>query len=142
MPLFGSIAVNDKVKLAGTFFALLSLSLSATTTLADSANFNPLRFPNPMQQNSSNSGLTCAQLDREISRATSYTYNYRTDFDKDPYAGGSIIASATIPLVGYAYPIFSLVRGVAEDHRIQSAQNRIEYLRRLKAERYCYEDRG
>lgn len=134
--------MNAKLKLTGTFFSLFFLSLCASTALADSANFNPLRSPSAILHNSGNSGLTCAQLDREISRVTPYTYNYRTDFDKDPYAGGTIIASATIPLIGYAYPIFSLVRGVAEDNRIQSAQNRIEHLRRLKAEKYCYENRG
>ena len=128
-------------KAALTLGALL-LTLSATTAAADTSKYNPFRSPVPIQQNPSEMGLSCAQLDREISRAMPYTYNYRTDFDKDPYAGGTIIASATLPLIGYAYPAFSLIRGIAEDKRIQSASNRIEHLRRLKAEKYCYEDRG
>lgn len=118
---------------------LLSWSMVAG---ADTSKFNPFRSPAPIQQNSIDSGLTCAQLDREISRATPYTYNYRTDFDKDPYAGGTIVASATIPLIGYIYPAYSLFRGIAEDKRIHSANNRIEHLRRLKQEKYCYEDRS
>jgi hypothetical protein len=134
--------VNSKAQQAGTALSLFILCLCTTNVAADSSGFNPFRSPAPIQQNPSEIGLTCAQLDREISRATPYTYNYRTDFDKDPYAGGTIIASATIPLVGYVYPAFSLVRGIAEDTRIQSANNRIEHLRRLKAEKFCYEDRG
>lgn len=134
--------MNTTVQQAGTALSVFLLSLCATTAIADSSKFNPFRSPAPIQQNPSEVGLTCAQLDREISRATPYTYNYRTDFDKDPYAGGSIIASSTISLVGYVYPAFSLIRGITEDNRIQSANNRIEHLRRLKAEKYCYEDRG
>ncbi len=120
----------------------LAIFLSfATATMADSANFNPLRSPNSMPKNPVEMGLTCASL---IVRYLGhpYTYNYRTDFGKDPYAGGAIIAGATNSFIGYAYPIFSLVRGIAEDNRIQSAENRIEHLRRIKAEKHCYEGRS
>ncbi len=129
-------------KLQAISLTLATFLSFATATMADSANYNPLRFPNSMPKNPVEMSLTCAQLDREISRATPYTYNYRTDFDKDPYAGGAIIAGATNSFIGYAYPIFSLVRGIVEDKQIQSAENRIEHLRRIKAEKHCYEGRS
>ncbi len=71
-----------------------------------------------------------------------YTYNYRPDFDRDPYVGGAIIAGATISLVGYGYLAFRAAGDFMEDKRVLSANARIESLRRLKAEKYCYEDRG
>ncbi len=118
------------------------LAFSAAAAELDPAYFNPYRSPKPISQNSDDAALTCAQLDREISRVMPYTYNYRPDFDRDPYAGTAIIAGATISLVGYGYLAFRVAGDFMEDKRIQSASTKIEGLRRLKAEKYCYEDRG
>ncbi len=118
------------------------LSFSTAVSAIDPSYFNPYRSAKPSTQNSGDTALTCRQLDREISRISPYTYNYRPDFDKDPYVGTGIIAGATIPLVGYAVLGFRVVGDFMQDKRIQSANVRIEDLRRLKAEKYCYEDRG
>jgi hypothetical protein len=124
--------------LAGALF----LSFSTTVTAVDPSYFNPYRSAKPLTHNSGDTALTCRQLDREISRISPYTYNYRPDFDQDPYVGAGIIASATIPFVGYAVLGFRAFGDFMEDKRIQSASVRIESLRRLKAEKHCYEDRG
>ncbi len=121
-----------------------ALLIAANTSLAaaDLPDINPYRSPKPASHQAEDTALTCAQLDREISRVTPYTYNYRPDFDQDPYVGASIIASATFSFIGYGYLGFRAVGDFGEDKRIQSANSRIDDLRRLKAEKYCYEDRG
>jgi hypothetical protein len=125
-----------------TVFGALILSLSTSAAAVDPTYFNPYRSAKPIQHDPEKTGLTCAQLDREISRITPYTYNYRPDFDKDPYVGASIIAGASYSLVGYGYLAFRFAGDFMEDKRIQTAEGRIEHLRRLKAEKFCYEDRG
>jgi hypothetical protein len=141
-----SIKVTNRVSVLILLFLTLWASAAAAggsgnSSGSDGSYYKPYSHDKSMPNRVMDRKLSCDQLDREISRVTSYTYNYRTDFDRDPYAGGSIIAGATVPLIGYAYPIFSFVRGFAEDNRIQTAQSRIEHLRRLKAEKYCYEER-
>jgi len=128
-------------KLMGSIL-VTTMFFCTTVFAADLSSFNPHRSPQPITQNSTDNGLSCTQLDREIARITPYTYNYRTDFDKDPYAGASIIAGATISLIGYGYLAFSAATGFIEDKRIHSASAKIDGLRRLKAEKHCYEDRG
>lgn len=130
---------TPKVKL---FVGTLLLTLSTSAAGLDPSYFNPHRSPKSITQNPGDNILTCAQLDREISRITPYTYNYRPDFDKDPYAGASIIAGATISLIGYGYLAFSAAGDFIENKRIQSASAKIDGLRRIKAEKYCYEGRG
>ncbi len=128
--------------MATMFVGAMLLSFSATVAALDPAYFDPYHSPKPLSKKTEDLALTCAQLDRELIRITPYTYNYRPDFDQDPYVGASIIAGATISLVGYGYLAFRVAGDFMEDKRIQSASARIEGLRRLKAEKYCYEDRG
>ena len=122
--------------------APLLLAFSTTVAAVDPAYFNPYRSPKPVSHQAEDTALSCAQLDREISMVTPHTYNYRPDFDQDPYVGASIIASATFSMIGYGYLGFRAVGDFVEEKRIHSANSRIEELRRLKAEKYCYEDRG
>ncbi len=131
----------NKLKVSLIIGALL-LSFSSAVPAVDPTYFNPYRSPKPMSQNQDDVALTCAQLDREISRITPYTYNYRPDFDRDPYVGTAIIAGATYSLFAKAFLVFRVGGDFMEDKRIQSASAKIEGLRRLKAEKYCYEDRG
>lgn len=132
---------TNKPKMNLLILAML-LTAGGTLTAAELPDINPYHSPRPFTSDANDAALTCAQLDREISRISPYTYNYRPDFDRDPYVGASIIASATFSLIGYGYLGFRVVGDFMEDKRIQSANARIENLRRLKAEKYCYEDRG
>jgi hypothetical protein len=105
-------------------------------------DINPYRSARSTEQKSEDVALTCAQLDRAIARALPSTYNYRPDFDQDPYMGTAIIAGESSSMVGYAYLAFRVVGDFVEDKRIRSANNQIENLRMIKAEKHCYEDRG
>lgn len=98
--------------------------------------------PKPLPQKSGDSVLSCAQLDREISRLSPYTYNYRPDSDQDPYVGASLLVGTTMFWPAYAFLGLRYVGDFQQDKRIQTASARIESLRRLKAERFCYEDRS
>jgi hypothetical protein len=124
------------------FGAILLILLCEPVSAVDFPNFGLYRSPKPLPKTSGDMALTCAALDREITRISPYTYNYRPDFDQDPYVGTSIIAGATWSLVGYGYLAFRVAGDFMEDKRIQTAAARIESLRHLKAEKFCYEDRG
>lgn len=124
------------------FFAILLILLSAPVSAVDFPDFGLYRSPKPLQQSSGDMALSCAELDREISRLSPYTYNYRPDFDRDPYVGASLLVGTTVFMPAYAFLGLRYIGDFQQDKRIQTASARIESLRHLKAERFCYEDRG
>lgn len=83
--------------------------------------------------------LTCAQLQEAINRLEPLTYSYKPGAYDDPLTGIAVLGATIIN------PVFAVAGGVEyggwmmEKKRIQPAENRIEVLRRLKAERHCFE---
>ncbi len=100
------------------------------------------RSPKPLPQESGDLSLTCRALDREIARLSPYTHNYRPDFDRDPYSGAAILVGTTMFWPAYIFHGFKYTGDLQEENRIQTAAARIETLRRLKQEKFCYESRG
>ncbi len=134
--------MNINSLIANTVTIVIILSLSSPLSAAEFSNFGLYRSPKPLPQKSSDLTLSCAQIDREISRILPYTYNYRPDFDQDPYVGTSLLVGTTIFWPAYAFLGLRYVGDFQQDNRIQTASAKIEGLRRLKAEKFCYEDRG
>lgn len=132
-----------KGRLATTLtFCTLSLALCAPLAALELQDVQPYRYPKPLPQKPGDPGLTCADLDREISRLSPYTYNYRPDFDQDPYVGTSLLVGTTMWWPAYAFLGLRYVGDFQADKRMLTASARIDSLRRLKQEKYCYQDRG
>ncbi|MCP3670768.1 MAG: hypothetical protein GY814_10115 [Gammaproteobacteria bacterium] len=121
---------------------ILLLSLCAPLAAAEMPDIQLYRSPKPLPQESGDLGLSCSDLDREIARLSPYTYNYRPDFDRDPYVGTSLLVSTSVSWPAYAFFGLRYVGNFQADKRMQSASVRIESLRRLKQEKFCYEHRG
>ncbi len=120
----------------------LLLSLCAPLAALEMPDIQLYRSPKPLPQESGDLGLSCRDLDREIARLSPYTYNYRPDFDRDPYVGTSLLVGTTVFWPAYAFVGLRYVGDFQADKRMHTASGRIESLRRLKQERFCYEQRG
>ena len=83
--------------------------------------------------------LTCRQLEQEMVSHTPLTYRYKPGYFEDPIQGAALWVG---PVYEEAYLIFwyGLYYDYQESRRIISAEDRIETLRRLKAEKRCFED--
>lgn len=83
--------------------------------------------------------LSCAQLQDAINRLEPLTYSYKPGAYDDPLTGIAVLGATLVN------PVFAVAGGVefggwmVENKRIQPTENRIEVLRRLKAERHCFE---
>ncbi len=131
-------------RLAATlgFLAMLLILPCKPVPAVDFPDFGLYRSAKPLPKSSGDMALTCADLDREISRLAPYTYNYRPAFDQDPYVGASLWVGTTVFMPAYAFLGLRYIGDFQQDQRIQTASARIESLRHLKAEKFCYEDRG
>ncbi len=123
-------------------FGALLLSFCTPLAALELHDLQPYRYPKPLPQKPGDPGLTCADLDREISRLSRYTYNYRPDFDQDPYVGASLTVGTTMWWPAYIFLGLRYAGDFQADKRIQTASARIDSLRRLKQEKFCYEGRG
>jgi hypothetical protein len=132
------------IMLAATLgtWAMLLILPGAPVFAADFPDFGLYRSAKPLTHSSGDMALSCADLDREISRLSPYTYNYRPSFDRDPYVGASLWVGTTVFMPAYAFMGLRYIGDFQQDKRIQTASARIESLRHLKAEKLCYEDRG
>jgi len=82
--------------------------------------------------------LTCRELEWAMAAVVPKTYSYRPSFYDDPVQGGGMwIGTMYYPV--YATALYGVYHDYKEDRRIISAEDRIEVLRRLKAEKRCYE---
>jgi len=120
----------------------LLLSICTPLPALELPDFQLYNSPKPLPQKSGDLSLTCRALDREIARISPYTNNYRPDTDKDAYSGAAILVGTTMFWPAYIFNGFKYVGDFQEEKRIQKAAHRIESLRRLKAEKFCYESRS
>ena len=81
----------------------------------------------------------CPELEREIAALLPLTYSYKPNFYQDPYQGGSIFLGVVAHPVLFAPVAYSGWVEYEENKRMIPAEDRIEQLRRLKAEKHCYE---
>lgn len=90
--------------------------------------------PLPSEKSSS-----CFELEREIASLTPMTYSYKPGFYQNPYQGASILLGTTISPWFYLYPVYDYYLDYRENSRIIPAEERLARLRRLKADRHCFE---
>jgi len=98
------------------------------------------REPVVPQPSAEMSTKSCRDLEHELAALQPKTYSYKPDFYDDPVQGTAVWVSATS-----FWPLSYGVLGYAgyyeyqENERIYQAQDRIEMLRRAKAEKHCFE---
>ena len=112
--------------------------LSTTHGLASASSwpYRSVHTPSPTDQDYSK---TCLALEREIHDLSYQTYSYKPGFYEDPYMAATVLAGTTVAAPALVAPAFSFLMETQERGRIHSAQDRIETLRRLKAEKHCFE---
>ncbi len=102
-------------------------------------DFECYRQPHVPYSKASDRRMSCRQLQRAINAVEPLTYSFKPGFYDDPVNGASVMVGTFVAWPAYLAMICPLVKGYKEDARIIAAQNRIEDLRRLKAEKHCFE---
>jgi len=82
---------------------------------------------------------SCIELEREIAAQVPLTYSYKPGFYEDPYVGTAIFVGTTMAPVAYALLLVPAYGNFADRARNQPAEERIAILRRIKAEKHCFE---
>ncbi|MEO5343292.1 MAG: hypothetical protein H7842_08140 [Gammaproteobacteria bacterium SHHR-1] len=103
---------------------------------------NPYRQPVVIDSDLKDMGMSCADLQREINYLRKMTYSYKPNPYNDPITGISVLGGALVAWPLYAGLGWSSYLGGQENKRIAEAEDQIEELRRLKAERHCFECGG
>ncbi len=103
---------------------------------------NPYRQPVWIESDLKDMGMSCAELQREINYLRKMTYSYKPGPYDDPINGAALIGGAVVAWPLFAGLGYTTYMGTQEDKRIAEAQDQIEELRRLKAERHCFECGG
>ncbi len=93
--------------------------------------------PNPTAYDREKS---CRMLEQELRSLQPKTYSYKPGFYEDPYQGAAIWVGSTMFWPAYGVLAWSAVTEYEENGRKISAEDRIEELRQLKAEKRCFED--
>ncbi|MCW8848289.1 MAG: hypothetical protein OQK42_02075 [Sedimenticola sp.] len=102
-------------------------------------NFKLYRTPSSATPSASDRAKNCYALENEISALVPQTYSYKPDFYNDPYQGASVWIGTTLFMPAYAISVYSGIQQYGENTRIVSAEERIDLLRRLKAQNRCFE---
>ena len=82
---------------------------------------------------------TCLELELEIAGLIPFTYQSTPGFYQDPHNGAAAIVGATIAWPFHAYFLYGYYQNYREDQRIALLEPRIAALRRVKAEKRCFE---
>lgn len=82
---------------------------------------------------------SCRDLEYELASLLPMTYSYKLDFYDDPVQGAAFWVGTTMFFPAYAALGYTSYYGYQENERIIKVQNRIEALRRFKAEKRCFE---
>jgi hypothetical protein len=92
------------------------------------------------QPNAEIAAKSCRDLEYELAALQPKTYSYKPNFYDDPVQGTAVWVSATAfwPL-SYGVLGYTGYYEYQENERIYKAQDRIEMLRRAKAEKHCFE---
>ncbi|MET0025415.1 MAG: hypothetical protein ABW085_14205 [Sedimenticola sp.] len=119
---------------------LLNATLPILIGLATGAQaFDLYRQPYAPLADEMDSAKSCMELEQELSRLQPQTYSYQPGFYEDPYTGASVVVGTTIFWPTYAALGYIGYLDFKEKGRIVSAENRIEEIRFLKAQKHCFE---
>ncbi|HEB95684.1 MAG TPA: hypothetical protein ENI96_04545 [Sedimenticola thiotaurini] len=121
--------------------AILSglLWASLTTLLVPAGAVQLYRTPVAPQITPRDLALSCIELDREITALTPLTYSYKPGFYDNPYQGGSLFLGTLFSPWFYLFPAYDYYLDYREQARMIPAEERIETLLRLKADRHCFD---
>ena len=147
--------MNELRKLLGGLAAIVVLSV-ATPLQADEAlevsgdefvekvkrviqSIDVYRSPVAPQMSDEDREKSCRDLEYELTSLLPMTYSYKPDFYDDPVQGTAFWVGTTMFTPAYAALGYTSYFGYQENERIIKVQDRIEALRRLKAEKRCFE---
>ncbi|MES9905507.1 MAG: hypothetical protein ABW168_22870 [Sedimenticola sp.] len=82
---------------------------------------------------------TCIELEQEMTTLVPLTYDRQPAFYEDPVRGAAIIVGTTMFPIAYGVLGYQEYLGYTERGHIVTTKERIEQLRRLKAEKHCFE---
>jgi len=97
------------------------------------------RTPQSPQSSVKDKAMSCGELEQEMHSTIPNTYSYLPDFYDNSIKGGALWVSTFYTKALYL-AWYSDYIAYKETRRIIPAENRIETLRRLKAEKRCFED--
>lgn len=97
------------------------------------------RRPQALEGLEEDKALTCRELEQELASLTPKTYSYKPGFYDDPIQGTALWIGTTYE-EAYWFVLYGLYYDYQESRRIISAEDRIETLRRVKAQKRCFED--
>ena len=118
----------------------VGLLLTLLAPLGQSQAIQLFRTPTAPTIDSRDLALSCVQLEQEMVALTPLTYSYKPGFYDNPYQGGAVILGTIGSPYFYLYSLYDYYLDYREEARVIPAQQRIETLRRLKADRHCFED--
>ncbi len=95
------------------------------------------RFPAPEGLNKDRT-LSCRELEQEMVSLVPQTYSYKPGFFDDSLQGAALWLGSEYK-EAYWFVLYGLYFDYQESRRIIPAEDRIEVLRRLKAEKRCFE---
>lgn len=102
--------------------------------------FELYRMPTVPVPTAADRNKSCRQLEQEIGGLAPLTYSYLPGFYADPYQGASVFIGTTIGWPAYGFLGYSYYTAYQDEQRIQPTQHRIDTLRKMKAEKRCFED--
>ena len=82
---------------------------------------------------------SCRDLEYELTSLLPMTYSYKPDFYNDPVQGAAFWVGTTVFVPAYAVLGYTSYYDYQENARIVKVQDRIEAIRRIKAEKQCFE---
>ncbi len=127
------IILSARMRLMGPLLVVLSLAgVSQQTSAFYRAPVLPEFTPEDIAK-------SCIELEREIAAQVPLTYSYRPGFYEDPYVGAAIFVGTTMAPVAYALLLVPTYGTLSDRARNQPAEERIAILRRIKAEKHCFE---
>ncbi len=97
------------------------------------------RTPVAPQLNEEDRAKSCRDLEYELAALQPMTYSYKPDFYEDPVQGTAFWVGTTVFWPAYGALGYTAYYEYQENERIYKAQDRIETLRRAKAEKRCLE---
>ena len=115
--------------------ALSTIQLSMTATVSSGeTNVNPTTTKSLRETHS----LSCTELDDQLARLGPQTYSDKPGFYSDPLEGAAIWAGV-MWTPAWAYVGYSEIMEEYRQNQIADVHTEVEQLRRLKAQRHCYE---
>ncbi|WP_428606994.1 hypothetical protein [Sedimenticola sp.] len=141
-----SVTAGKKIYTFLVLTTLASVTMAAEDSNSQTQSTSEMRLPfelyrTPSTQTASEGDQlkSCLALEQEMAALVPKTYSYKPDFYNDPYQGTSIWVGTTLFMPAYALSGYAGYLQYKENGRIISAEERIEVLRRLKAQQHCFE---